>query len=145
MFRATPPIHQMAKIPKSSIRFQAPTAWSTGTVFKGRPKWDVLFFADANSKRLDQYLDATELRHGLQNMMRETRQSFDSLSLQQVLHWTSIVQKFMAQKDLQMWQTALQLLQTSLASVLSAITQTLRKVTTKMGRPPKRLPQLDRE
>ena len=140
MFRVTPPIRQIAKIPKSSIHFQTSMAWSTGTVFKGHPKRDVLFFAVANSKGLDQYLDTAELRHGLQNMMRETRQSFDSLSLQQVLHWTSIVQKFMAQKDLQMWQTALQLLQASLASVLGAITQTLRKVTTKMGRPPKKLP-----
>ena len=37
----------------------------------------MLFFAVANSQGLDQYLDATELRHGLQNMMRETGQSFD--------------------------------------------------------------------
>ena len=37
----------------------------------------MLFFAIAIRQGLDQYVDATELRHVLQNMMRETGQSFE--------------------------------------------------------------------
>ena len=52
-----------AQIPRNNSWCQTPMAWSTGATFKGNPKWEVLCFAVANRKGLDQDLDVNELRH----------------------------------------------------------------------------------